>query len=815
MKKLFILLLFILPVLVLARNVLVFPNADIYYPEGYEDLAVYIGNTFESIRHEAIDLIGNDPGRINIVLLDKGTDTNGIAFSFNHKTIHIYLWPSDAALSTRMNVSNPYRQLLIHEFTHIIHLTYTTGLPAFISRVLLGTELLSPQNLSPFIEGVTVFAESTNYLSEGRLNNPLWGKELAYQNYTAGVFPELAYVLAVSREDYRGGALYYNYMAAFYDYLVRRFGIDAVKNFHREISGRLLPVIGTITSAKNAFGATLDDLYNDWEKEVALRSTTYATLTEIKIIENGQIIDMAGTGDGVVFSYVRNGEASAWVGAYDRGLGEINDDGFDTRLSDFGATSLKWKDGSTYLMTSVAERGRVSREIWQQRSAVNVRLLDKGEISAFDVFNGKLVTAVYNKKEGISTIYFDKMEVLRLPWLVRDMIIMEDGSYVMLLSRNGINGAIGFFGDGEFKIILDDPYMKGRGIDVRNGLVVYTAAYEAEYMDAFAVDLSTGEIYRLTEGANLEKAVLSEDYIYGFGQSRLAKGMSIYRFDYSIVPYEVKEVESDSFDPAESEYEMGDYLKKAFLHFVNPVLRTPLVEYDGKDFSLGFLFLNMSLDGEHSLTVNPSFNFGTLKPSLTVQYNGRIIGGIDLALDLNLGKTDLPLGSAAISTELFQMPINPSTRFRSSVTLQIDTSGDLSMKVPLSLGGNIFKLTLNPGFKLTAGKIGLILSLDALFVPTLETLVEIGMGFDEELYWYAGGAQVLFRIDRGWSPLLFFKEVGLGAKVLGKNLIFDGALAYLFMNIGTTIGLGDLYPKIGLSYFDGKFGFYFSIDGTP
>ncbi len=35
MKKLFILLLFILPVLVLARNVLVFPNADVYYPWDY------------------------------------------------------------------------------------------------------------------------------------------------------------------------------------------------------------------------------------------------------------------------------------------------------------------------------------------------------------------------------------------------------------------------------------------------------------------------------------------------------------------------------------------------------------------------------------------------------------------------------------------------------------------------------------------------------------------------------------------------------------------------------------------------------------
>ncbi len=137
------------------------------------------------------------------------------------------------------------------------------------------------------------------------------------------------------------------------------------------------------------------------------------------------------------------------------------------------------------------------------------------------------------------------------------------------------------------------------------------------------------------------------------------------------------------------------------------------------------------------------------------------------------------------------------------------------MKVPLSLGGNIFNLTLNPGLRLTAGKIGLILSLDALFVPTLGTLVEIGVGFDEEFYWYAGAAQVLFRIDRGWSPLLFFKEVGLGAKVLGKNLAFDGALVYLFANAGTTIGLGDLYPKIGFSYYNGKFGFYFSIEGTP
>ncbi len=78
-----------------------------------------------------------------------------------------FVWPADTILSTRMNVSIIFTDSFsIHEFTHIAHLTYTTGVPAFISRVLLGTEMFSPQQLSPFVEGVTLFAESPNSSEE-------------------------------------------------------------------------------------------------------------------------------------------------------------------------------------------------------------------------------------------------------------------------------------------------------------------------------------------------------------------------------------------------------------------------------------------------------------------------------------------------------------------------------------------------------------------------------------------------------------------------------------------------------------------------
>lgn len=813
MKKLLILLV-LLPVMVVAKGVLEFPNADIYYSEGYEKIAAYVGNTFEAIRDEAIGLVGNDPGKINIVLLDMGTDTNGMAMAHNHKTIYIYVWPPDAHLSTRLNTSNMYRQLLMHEFTHIVHLTYTSGVPAFISRVVLGTELFSPQQLSPFVEGVTVFAESSNYFCEGRLNNPLWGPEMSYQNYSANSFANLGYALAVLGEDYRGGALYYNYMANFYDYLVRRFGIEAVKKFHFEMSGRM-PVIGLINSSKIAFGDTLDNLYEDWEEEVSSKAAGYPNLSEIKSVENGQIFDIVASENGVVFSYARYGEATAWVGTRDVGVEELSEKGFDRRLSDFGAISLKWKAGNTYLMTSVRERGRVLREVWQQKPIGSVNLLKKGEITAFDIFDGQFVSVSYDKQNEASTIFFDEMEILTLPWFVKDIVVMPDGNYAMLLSRRGVNGALALLSEGELQILLEDPYMKGRGIDFKNGKILYTAAYEEGYMDAFEIDIFTREISRLTRGANLEKAVVSRGYLYGFGHSRELKGMSIYRFEYSPSAYSLPEAARDDFHPEEHEYVRGDYLKKSLLHFVNPILRVPLLEYDGKDFSLSYMLLHQSLDADHTLTLIPGFNFTTTKPFFQAQYDGKLIDGINLNLQLNLGKPALPLGRIGLSAELFQMPLNPSTRFRTYAFLGVDTSGDILSEVPFSLSGNLFNLTLTPGLKLESGKVKPSISFDAGFAPTLKTFVGLGGGFEEEFYWYANAAQAIWRIDWGWSPLFFLKEVGLGVQVRGTNLTLESAAFYAFVNLGSTIGFGDLFPKLGVSYTNNTFGIYFGLELKP
>ena len=304
-----------------------------------------------------------------------------------------------------------------------------------------------------------------------------------------------------------------------------------------------------------------------------MRATKYATLTEVRTIENGQIYDIAKTANGVIFSYSIFGEATSWNGSVERGIEEYVDGGFSRRLSDFGALTLKWHEGNIYLMTSVTERNTTSREIWSHKLPLSVRLLDKGMITAFEIYNGRLIKAVYDAKTEISTIFFDEMQLIRIPWVVKDMLILEDGSLIMMLSSSGINGAIATFKEGEFRVILDDPYLKGRGIDYYEGKVVFTAAYEEGFMDAFAVDLESLQI------SNLEKAVVLDSKVYGFGHSRREKGMSVFAFDFESTPYVVTAVESDDFEPLQVEYTVGDYLKKTILHFLSPVLRAPLVSY--------------------------------------------------------------------------------------------------------------------------------------------------------------------------------------------------------------------------------------------
>lgn len=139
----------------LFSGVLHFEHADVVYPEGYFENAVLVGNIFEAIRPKVIELVGNDPGRITIVLKDRGTISNGYTMPFFHKTIVVYLWPPESWLSFRLSLEDWYAYVLIHEFSHMCHLTYQNEIGKTVTK-LTGIPLY-PQLFSDLMEGVTLF----------------------------------------------------------------------------------------------------------------------------------------------------------------------------------------------------------------------------------------------------------------------------------------------------------------------------------------------------------------------------------------------------------------------------------------------------------------------------------------------------------------------------------------------------------------------------------------------------------------------------------------------------------------------------------
>ncbi len=132
MRKLALTIFLLVSVLTFS-GVLHFPNADVVYPEGLFEIGVLVGNIFESIRQPVIDLIGKDPGRINIVIQDRGALSNGSTMPVLHKTIILYTWPPEGTTFSQLPLENWYTYLLIHEFTHMVHLTYQGLLPKIFS----------------------------------------------------------------------------------------------------------------------------------------------------------------------------------------------------------------------------------------------------------------------------------------------------------------------------------------------------------------------------------------------------------------------------------------------------------------------------------------------------------------------------------------------------------------------------------------------------------------------------------------------------------------------------------------------------------
>lgn len=192
-----------------ARNEAIAQRAAVFAEEAYAKVTPFL-RTAPSDRTE-------------LTLLDHEDQVQGLALPYPNRQIYVYLTsPDQNSLTGRYE--SWLKQIILHEFTHAVQFETTGGLTATINQVL--GRAIFPNFLQPWflIEGLAVTAES-RFTEGGRAKEGEHDMILR----AAALEDRLLSIDQASVFNYGGWPLgpSYIYGAAFYQYLIDRYGEDA------------------------------------------------------------------------------------------------------------------------------------------------------------------------------------------------------------------------------------------------------------------------------------------------------------------------------------------------------------------------------------------------------------------------------------------------------------------------------------------------------------------------------------------------------------------------------------------------------------
>ena len=243
----------------------------IYYHQGEERIASRLAGMVEAVRRDVAATLALDaPDQTHVVLVDQTDVSNGWSTPLPYNTIEIAATPPPLT-SLLGNHDDWLRLVLVHEYTHIVHLDRVGGWMR-IFRKTLGRHPVSFPNLflpAWQVEGVATYAESA-----------LTGLGRVGAAETRAVLDEIAAggrLMPVDRAAgglvaWPGGYAPYFYGGAFDDYVASRFGPDRLGQLARATSSRL-PFLGE-GAFTSVFGISSQALWSQFQAQRASASHT-------------------------------------------------------------------------------------------------------------------------------------------------------------------------------------------------------------------------------------------------------------------------------------------------------------------------------------------------------------------------------------------------------------------------------------------------------------------------------------------------------------------------------------------------------------
>ena len=235
----------------------------VFYKEGYQNKARETINSLEYNRRSLEKLTDNEVLNTSVVLEDIGAMSNAYADTvFNN--MHLFTYPAGAGSLEYYRDWMNY--LSVHEYTHILHLKKSGGLPGTVAS-LFGKGL-SPNLISPawLVEGLAVYSESRDSKFAGRLNYGLY-KAYVEAAWKDKKLPSIMKAASNSMEFPYGEGIYY-YGGIFVDHLSKKYGEEKITSFINNY-GSSIPLFEIDKASRKSFGKTLPQLWQEWGEELA------------------------------------------------------------------------------------------------------------------------------------------------------------------------------------------------------------------------------------------------------------------------------------------------------------------------------------------------------------------------------------------------------------------------------------------------------------------------------------------------------------------------------------------------------------------
>jgi hypothetical protein len=240
----------------------------IHFHEGLEDIARRAATIGERVHDELTREFRWRPrDKTEVVLTDDFDLPNGYATPIPYNLMVLFVVPPEPGGQLEADSHDQWLEdLIIHEYTHVLHLDKAAGLPLGLRRVLGRNPYTFPNLMQPIwlIEGLATHQETDPARGVGRGQGSKFAMMLRAE--VANGMRPLSQV-SVPNVSWPAGIVPYLYGVHFFQFLVAEYGEDAVADFVERYSRNIVPYLVNRT-ARQAFGKDMRELWREFEQHL-------------------------------------------------------------------------------------------------------------------------------------------------------------------------------------------------------------------------------------------------------------------------------------------------------------------------------------------------------------------------------------------------------------------------------------------------------------------------------------------------------------------------------------------------------------------